>query len=534
MEFHIHLSDKWSRFNNNVFLYSNWSESYLPQRSELFREKLIDSLADTPCILHDNNKLLIQSDRYNTAPIYFVRINNEIIVSDSLKYLLGTSKFSFSTEQAWEHLLFDFSFTPFKTLINNVCKIPAGTTIELSCNGEYKVIKQLDNAVPKTASSMTETQFLTEVTQLKEEILRRTTPHDSFYIPLSGGLDSRLLLGILAKYTSAEIYSRTYGDIRSLDVKNGTRVAQKLNIRHEIISKTDEEALSEFEQTVLESAGELNGVHGHDLAGREMFENGPWRARISGFIGDLLARGANLEDSIESKDEALANYLGTKTNFFKYDYNKLIHSRNQNSTELIKGTISTHLSEIFETYGDYKSLTWDYYITKRVGCMTSLLEYFTHVSKPNYKPLLIPEVRQFISENAGNDKWPGMGYVQLAKALFPELLDIPLSSNSVFVSRYSMFRFKLRRRSNLFLNRILSKGSKGYIFPLPFNATLNWGAILRRNPVWVKKNIISAAETFELNKNYIDALYIDHCEGKRTHEEILLRIISLGVIANTL
>jgi len=166
--------------------------------------------------------------------------------------------------------------------------------------------------------------------------------------------------------------------------------------------------------------------------------------------------------------------------------------------------------------------------------MTSLLEYFSHVSKPNYKPLLIPEVRQFISGNAGNDKWPGMGYVQVAKVLIPELLDIPLSSNSIFVSRYSMLKFKARRRSNLILNKCLSKGSKGRIVPLPFNATLNWGAIIRRNPVWVKKNIISASEAFGLNKNYIDGLYLEQCEGRGTHEEILLRIISLGVTANAI
>lgn len=532
MNFKLVFSEKWYGFDDG---YISSSSVFNLHNTELKLNTLEHKFNDFGIVklLNDHEVLLI-TDRFNTIPIYFAKINKTITITDSLPQILNVFHWEFDKDIAIEHLLFDFTFTPFKTLYQGIYKVPAGTTAKVSVDGSFNIIEQLTNSIPESAAIYSKSSFEDKTLYVKQRILDYIAPSDSYYIPVSGGLDSRIVLGVASKYTDADIFSRTYGERNSLDVLNGRRIAKILGIRHEIVNKPDGVALAEFERTVIESGGELNGVHGHDLAGRDKFEAGPWRAKISGFIGDLLARGTNLKDNIQNKDNALARFKQSRSNFNSYNYNELLNASLVNSRNFINDLINDHLERIYEKYGNFESLSWDYYVTKRVGCMTSLLEYSTHISKPNYKPFLIPEIINFIASNAGNDRWLGMGYSKFAKVLIPELMHVPLSSNSIFTSKASMVKYRIEKRLIGKRNQILSSISNGNYIPLAHNATLNWRAILRRNPMWVKVHIKNACNTFDLNIRYLEQIFEEHCNGKKAHEEFLLRVISLGIISNSL
>ncbi len=483
--------------------------------------------------LLNNQEAILITDRFNTIPIYFAKINETITITDSLPKILNIFHWEFDKEVAVEHLLFDFTFTPFKTLYKGIYKVPAGTILKVLSDGSYKIMEQFSNIVPENSAIYPDFLFKEKTMEAKQRILDFIAPSDSFYIPVSGGLDSRIVLGIASKYTGADIYSRTYGEKNSLDVKNGRRVAHKLDISHEIVTKSDTLAFEEFKKTVIETGGELNGVHGHDLAGRDKFETGPHRAKISGFIGDLLARGTNLKVNYRDKNDAFDKFIIARTNFNYYNYNELLGESSGTSKDFVNDIVNDHLDAVYKMYGNYESLTWDYYVTKRVGCMTSLLEFSTHVTKPNYKPFIIPEIINFIASNAGNDNWEGMGYAKFAQLLIPELMHVPLSSNSIFTSNTGMLKYKIGKRLSGRKNQIISKITNGRIIPLSHNATLNWRAILKRNPAWVSKYLKVASITFNLNSKYLEQIYQDHCTGKKAHEEFLLRVISLGIISDT-
>jgi hypothetical protein len=527
------LSEKWSRINGGEYLCTSSSNCFPIDNLKFDLESLEKKFIEFGIVKQNTDSSLLITDRFNTVPIYFAWLNENLIITDTLVEILKKSQWKFDNESVLEHLLYDFTFTPLRTLYKDIYKVPSGTILKVYSNGRIQIIDQLINRVPGKCEKLSREDFYEKTLAIKHRILEYIKPHDSYYIPVSGGLDSRIILGIVAGYTNANIYSRTYGDNKSLDVINGNRVARKLNILHDIVSKPDNLALVEFERTVLKSGGELNGVHGHDLEGRDKFENGPYRSKISGFIGDLLARGANLKNIINSKDEVITKFLQVRTNFNNYDYKKLYSSSTDNLTKLIEDNVKDYVASVYNIYGNYESLTWDYYVTKRVGCMTSLLEYFTHVKKPNYKPFLIPEFMNFVTSNAGYDKWDGMGYSRIAKILIPDLMEIPLSSNNIFTSKTEMFKFKLEKRIANKRNEFLSRFSKGNILPLAHNATLNWRAIIKQNPEWVKIHTTAASSAFQLNQRYIEDIYNDHCNGRLAHEEFLLRVISLGIIARS-
>jgi len=528
----LFLSEKWTRINNGEYLCTSSSNCFPIADLKLDLVSFENKFIEFGFVKQNTDCSLLITDRFNTIPIYYALVNGDIIISDTLIEILKISQWKFDNESVLEHLLYDFTFTPIKTLYKGIYKVPSGTILKVYLNGQIRIIDQLINGVPNKREDLSFKDFEDETLKLRQRILDYIKPHDSYYIPISGGLDSRIVLGMVAGYTNADIYSRTYGDRKAMDVINGHKIAKKLDILHEIVSKSDASALDEFEHTVLESGGELNGVHGHDLAGRDKFENGPWRAKISGFVGDLFARGANLKNNINTKDEALNKFLHTRTNFNRYDYNKLLTSTY--STVSILDSANNYLDFVYDIHGNFESLSWDYYVTKRVGCMTSLLEYFTHVTKPNYKPFLIPQVRDFISENAGNDKWEGMKYSQLAEILIPDLIKVPLSSNSIFTSKYNMYMYKIEKRIANKKNEYLSRFSKGKVLPLAHNATLNWRAILKRNPGWVKKHTEIASIAFCLNQKYVESIFVEHKNGRVAHEELLLRLISLGIIAGSI
>lgn len=532
----VNLSKKWVELKRGFYLNtSNPNKDFgqnFDEKLVLGIEKLELALMDFGIIQEDLDGATVLTDRFNTVPIYFSSINNELVLSDNIVSICKLKAFEFDFDSVIQKIQFDFTFTPFRTLYKGVYKVPAGTSVKISLDGSFKIISQLINRIPTGDFIYSKSSFVEKTLEIKQRILDYISPLDSYYIPISGGLDSRIVLGIVARDAHADIYSRTYGDKCSLDVHNGSRVAKKAKIKHDVVQKNDAISLAEFKQTVIETGGELNGVHGHDIAGREIFEAGPWRAKITGFIGDLLARGKNLSENLRDKNEVMYKIIKVRTNFHSYDYATLLNTSIIKSNDIICDIINEYVESVSAAYGNFESLVWDYYVSKRVGCMTSLLEYATHVTKPNYKPFVIPEIVNFIASNAGYDQWEGMGYAKFAQILIPDIMDIPLSSNSIFTSKQSMFKYKVEKRFSQKKNHLISNLTHGRIIPLAHNATLNWGAVLRRNPIWVNNYLKIASITFNLNTKYLQEIYLDHCIGKNAHEEFLLRIICLGIISD--
>jgi len=73
-------------------------------------------------------------------------------------------------------------------------------------------------------------------------------------VPLSGGIDSRAVLGgLLSQLNTSEITAVTFGIPNSFDYKLGKQVAEKVGIRHEVIDLTQVELTqAALEKTALE------------------------------------------------------------------------------------------------------------------------------------------------------------------------------------------------------------------------------------------------------------------------------------------
>lgn len=471
-----------------------------------------------------SDDIVVITDRYATVPVFVAFQNGVWYFSDYVASIKKRISTTWNQSAISEQLYFDYIISPRKTIYNEIQKIESGVKVWLKANGEIEVVERMSTVLPRNRKGQSLNREA--IKSVQNEILKSVEGYQNLYIPLSGGLDSRLIAGVISTSHSHKIWSRTYGDPNSLDVKIGTRVAQTLGINHSKVSKSNQQAIHEFETMVHESSGLLNGVHAHDLEGRNWFEqNTELKAKVSGFIGDVFARGTNMREKEKSKEVLTISFMNKWSNHLLYDYDRLL---NKSTESQIANVVSRFIDDEAET----ESIHWRFYQQVRIPNMVSLLEYHSTLTKPNIKPFVVPKVREIISEYAGRDEWDGMNYVEIAKTLIPNIINIPFASNSVFYSKSSQLIFRLRKKMYRSFANAIAKYSKGKIQPLPFNATLNWRRILAEENEWVISSVSNAANTFDFDYSYLMEIYNEHRSGKKDHQELLMRVINLGVLVS--
>ena len=124
---------------------------------------------------------------------------------------------------------------------------------------------------------------------------------DDVYVAISGGLDSRTLLGFAAQHGTSRLFSGSYGHAHTLDVRIGHRVAKAAGIPHRSISLSGRYFSEGASRGVVQTEGEISAHSFHGLAFREMMPLGGhlW----TGFLGDALS-GGHLDDTRHMRSDA--------------------------------------------------------------------------------------------------------------------------------------------------------------------------------------------------------------------------------------
>jgi hypothetical protein len=143
----------------------------------------------------------------------------------------------------------------------------------------------------------------------KKAIEKSFNTNQTHLIPLSGGLDSRAILGGLLEFTSTEnIYTYTFGTPGTLDYEIGNYIAKKIGTKHTIYPLTkhtytlDEEI--EFSKRINHQT--ILFHHPPILKTLNRFEGfNVW----SGFMGDPIAGSHLLKQPSSTVDEAIKIFI---------------------------------------------------------------------------------------------------------------------------------------------------------------------------------------------------------------------------------
>ncbi len=243
----------WINFNNSIYIRGYFYDEHNKVLNEnlLFKKlsliscqseavkllKKIDGCFLVIILDKNRNTAIIASDRIRSFPIFYFFYDNKIFICDHLEKIESNFK---------ENILSHFEFlhcgyvSGSETLINDIYQIQAGECILLEGNGisskKYYSYINKNNNLNDSDYYKKKLQNALEKTFVK---LIESTKNRFLIIPLSGGLDSRLIASYLKKCGVDDVICYTYGLRKSREVKISKNIADDLGYDWHFINYGD-------------------------------------------------------------------------------------------------------------------------------------------------------------------------------------------------------------------------------------------------------------------------------------------------------
>ncbi|MCZ6856750.1 MAG: asparagine synthase (glutamine-hydrolyzing) [Gemmatimonadetes bacterium] len=200
--------------------------------------------------------LTLARDRAGEKPLFYTHGGGELWFASEIQALLHHPALGRRLNQSAlnEYLTFGYVREP-HTLFQNICKVPAGTSITFECAGRARtrhisVPKMAAPATPADASALLRDLFVHAV----EKQLAADVPVGVF---TSGGIDSAFITAIANRSSARPIHTFTasFANSRYDEGKHARRLSRDLKTRHVEI-RIDEPLLKEAFHTVFSRMAE--------------------------------------------------------------------------------------------------------------------------------------------------------------------------------------------------------------------------------------------------------------------------------------
>jgi asparagine synthase (glutamine-hydrolysing) len=263
---------------------------------------------------------------------------------------------------------------------------------------------------------------------------RRVRPADLFGVMLSGGMDSRAVLGAMARLSDDPFSAFTFGVPGCDDVRCAQEMARRLKVRHRYIELEPDCLRTLAEKGVWLTDGMNNCIHMHNLAAAQEARRSS-RIVFTGNLGDdLMAdrprRGYShrVMPGIDSWDDLVAMLLSMDTSCFSLQEQRSLFT--DDCYRQIDGVVEENhravLSRADARRPGHVLKHWE--ITQRVRRFVLqgqvLLRNQVEVRGPFYDNDLV----EFMANVPTGLRLDGYLYIRALSIAFPELAKVPLAS----------------------------------------------------------------------------------------------------------
>ena len=190
-------------------------------------------------IIKYEKQIIAAVDKVRTRPVFIKYENNNLYLSNNI-FEIRNEKYFKIDKYAFNYYRNYRNSPPGRTLIKNVDVLSPGYFLYAKNNktliSTYIKSKNIISHTYKPSKKLCNESINKSFKLLKEYLLRK--PNVNIYIPLSGGMDSRLIATFLSKIPEIKerLYAYTYGnDIKSTDALISKKVASCLKIKWEFI-----------------------------------------------------------------------------------------------------------------------------------------------------------------------------------------------------------------------------------------------------------------------------------------------------------
>jgi len=243
---------------------------------------------------HRERRTLICSDQYGLLALYILRLPGGIWFASDLVTLRAISPVNLEIDPIGLAELYWFGYQlGDRTAYRDVGMVPAGSICSFSWEGGRENQSSWVESVRKPGSGR-RIQTRDIPFQLRDLVEcacnRLHMPSVNYGIKLSGGLDSRLIAGC---WRHRPLYSYTWGDRLSAEVRIANRLADRLEFEHRDIP-VEGGFFPHYYSRMFEQYGIMEFLH--ELATPLMLEDQA-RLVLDGLLGDVFIGGGYFDDA---------------------------------------------------------------------------------------------------------------------------------------------------------------------------------------------------------------------------------------------
>jgi len=237
-------------------------------------------------------RLTFIGDRYGFAPIYYARYGSRICFSSEFGTLVKISLLGQRVDEDALVSLLSFGYCLGEaTLLRDVRVLPHGTAVEFS-ETRPPVARRYWNyeARGRDATLFAVDEYVEQYFDiLTRVVLRQADGRSKVALPVSGGLDSRTIAGILGRERpDTEIVAFSYGNPDCFDLVFGRQLARRLGFEHNELHIIDTSIRDCSEEFVRVTGGSIDCMNRHMVLAREFVSESGAEAIFTGFLGDTV------------------------------------------------------------------------------------------------------------------------------------------------------------------------------------------------------------------------------------------------------
>ena len=275
----------------------------------------------------NDRTLRLISDRYGFCKLFYWVSSNRILFASEYKAIIWHEDFQKKMD---EEALADFMALGYslgdKTFFENIKLLPHGSVLTFQAEGKLLIERYWDYSFRNVDSPLKEVDEYIDryYDLLKKAVKRQIEGERVIGLPLSGGLDSRALAGMLSKLNfEGEVKTFSYGNLDCFDVIYGRRIAKKLNHEHTYIPIDSTYLRDNSESFVWLTEGTVNCLNAHMMLTHTVINENKINTIMTGFLGDTVGGepivGTKPFKEVIGKDNFLKKIFNNQTDIMSED-----------------------------------------------------------------------------------------------------------------------------------------------------------------------------------------------------------------------
>jgi len=262
--------------------YARWGEVFASRLNGTFQTAIWDASRET---------LVVANDRLGLYPLYYVDLPGSVAFAPQVSAILADPQVSRRVDPAavaeyirFQHLLGD------RTFFENVRLLPNGSVLSIDVRqGRLALRRYWDfDRIPTLPAGVTFDEAVEEAGRLlRQSVERRLKAPGRVGVYLSGGMDSRVILGLIGRQRMP-VPTVTFGQRGSRDVVYAGRIARAMGSDHHWFELETGAWVPQVAERHLElTEGYQSWIHAHGLSvlerARQLMD-----VNLTGFHGQEL------------------------------------------------------------------------------------------------------------------------------------------------------------------------------------------------------------------------------------------------------